>query len=42
MIGTMPGDFYDINDGFPILTKKSSRRRIFMTKNWEVLRFEVT
>eukprot|EP00347_Sterkiella_histriomuscorum_P003397 403364454 len=42
MIGTMSGDFYDQNDGYPILSRKSSRRRMYMTKNWEVIRFEVT
>ena len=42
MVGTMPGDFYDMNDGYPMLSKKSSRRRAYMTNNWEILRFEVT
>ena len=34
LIGTMPGDFYDMNDGFPILSKRTSRRRIFMNRQW--------
>ena len=42
LIGTMPGDFYDMNDGFPILSKKTSRRRIFMNYQWQILRFEAT
>ena len=31
LIATMPGDFYDMNDGYPVLTSKQSRRRIYMT-----------
>ena len=50
MIGTLPGDFYDMNDGFPMMTRKSSRRRVFMKlseteegiKFWELVRFEFT
>ena len=42
LVGTLPGDFYDLNDGFPVLSKKSSRRRIYMTKSWEILRFEAS
>jgi hypothetical protein len=29
-IGTFPGDFYDMNDGYPVLTKRSSRRRMYL------------
>ncbi|CDW87562.1 enoyl-hydratase [Stylonychia lemnae] len=42
LVGTMPGDFYDMNDGFPILSKKSSRRRAYWTQNWEIIRFEIS
>lgn len=47
MIGTLPGDFFDMNDGYPMLTLRSSRRRVFMAKTeddnyWELVRFEFT
>ncbi len=42
LVGTFPGDFYDLNDGFPVLSKKSSRRRVYLTKQWEIIRFEAT
>ena len=42
LIATMPGDFYDMNDGYPVLTSKQSRRRLYMTQNWEVIRMEAS
>ena len=47
---TLPGDFFDINDGYPILTKKNTRRRVFMVLRnngkgadlWNFVRFEFT
>lgn len=47
---TLPGDFFDMNDGYPILARKNTRRRIFMVvkKNakggdvWHFVRFEFT
>lgn len=47
MIGTFPGDFFDRNDGYPILTLRSSRHRVYIMKpadddNWELVRYELT
>lgn len=42
MIGTLPGDFFDMNDGYPILCKRNSRRRVYLTEKWDFIRFEFT
>ncbi len=43
---TLPGDFFDMNDGYPMLSRSSTRRRIFVSnKNesyWKMVRFEFT
>lgn len=45
IIGTLPGDFFDMNDGYPMLTMRDSRRRLFIRLDkgfWEMVRFEFT
>lgn len=46
LIGTIPGDFFDMNDGYPILSRKDSRLRVYITLSnklyWEIIRFEYT
>ena len=42
---TLPGDFFDVNDGFPVLSKTTTRRRVFVFNSnglWEFVRFEFT
>ncbi len=43
---TLPGDFFDMNDAYPMLSKSSTRRRVYVSiKNdtfWELVRFEFT
>lgn len=47
---TLPGDFFDMNDGYPMLSRKNTRRRVFIIvkKNgkagdyWNFVRFEFT
>ena len=41
-VGILPGDFFDSNDGFPILTQKSSRLRLYYTSDWKFVRLEFT
>jgi hypothetical protein len=47
---TLPGDFFDINDGYPMLSRKNTRRRVFIVVKsndsggdlWNFVRFEFT
>jgi hypothetical protein len=43
---TLPGDFFDMNDAYPILSLSSTRRRVFVSRkqenHWQLVRFEFT
>jgi hypothetical protein len=46
IMSTLHGDFFDMNDAFPILSQSSTRRRVFVSRKienyWELVRFEFT
>jgi hypothetical protein len=43
---TLPGDFFDMNDAYPMLSKSTTRRRVYVSRNkedyWQLVRFEFT